>query len=164
MPPEGKMTKKYILLALLFAGPVASVDAGDLQGESNETQRMHDRKIKAPPTRQQILHRLFSLQDVKLKDLDKSCHGIGANPKDVSIGDYISGVLAQLNERNNANWIEASCESAAQSGKDKEEWDCKVMFKTVDADSKDPWSAGLSFHINKQDDSISKSSISCPGQ
>src|SRR6516225_7133296 len=59
------------------------------------------------PTRKEVLRALLQIQDVGLA-ASPSCSGVGTEPTDSNIGDYISGFLAEQDSSNGGNSIEVS--------------------------------------------------------
>jgi hypothetical protein len=110
-----------------------------------------------PPTRKEVIRALLSLQDVSLSS-DSSCSNVGTNPKDSNIGDYISGFLAEQNDKGK-NWLDIQTKRA--SGAPEPAWECGVVIRHVDGD--DRWGWGVSFQMRGKDHSVVKGSIRCTG-
>jgi len=121
------------------------------------TAKTYDENVA--PTRKEILRALLSSQDVSLTT-DSSCSGVGTEPADVNIGDYISGFLAEQNSGTGKNWLDIEAKRSSVSGSDAV-WNCDVVIRHVDGD--DRWGWGVSFQIKPKDHSVIKSSIRCTG-
>jgi hypothetical protein len=112
-----------------------------------------------PPTRKQVLRALLDSQDVGLST-DSSCSGVGTEPGDANIGDYISGFLAEQNSDKGKNWLEIVTKSAPAQGAEPV-WHCDVVIRHIDGD--DRWGWGVSFLMKARDHSVIRSSFRCTG-
>jgi len=108
------------------------------------------------PTRKEIVRALLELQDVSLSG-DSSCSNVGTNSKDANLGDYISGFLAEQNERGK-NWLDIQTRRATGA---EPAWDCGLVIRHVDGD--DRWGWGVSFQMRAKDHVVVKNSIRCTG-
>ena len=112
-----------------------------------------------PPTNKEVLRALFDNLDVGLAT-DSSCSGVGTQPSDANIGDYISGFLAELNSDKGKNWLEIVSKHAPAAGADPV-WHCDVVIRHVDGE--DRWGWGVSFLMNARDHSVIRNSFRCTG-
>jgi hypothetical protein len=112
-----------------------------------------------PPTKKEMVRALLASQDVSLST-DSSCSGVGTNPADANLGDYLSGFLAEQNSDKGKNWldIQSKPSSSPASGP---AWDCDVVIRHVDGE--DRWGWGVSFQMKAKDHSIVKTSFRCTG-
>lgn len=111
------------------------------------------------PTRKQVLRALLDNLDVSLST-DSSCAGVGTEPADANIGDYISGFLAEQNSGKGKNWLEVVTKRAASQGSEPA-WQCNVVIRHVDGD--DRWGWGVSFLMKGRDHSVVRTSFRCTG-
>jgi hypothetical protein len=112
-----------------------------------------------PPTRKEIVRALLASQDVSLA-VDSSCSGVGTEPADANIGDYISGFLAEQNSDKGKNWLDIVTKRASVPGAEPA-WTCDVVIRHVDGE--DRWGWGVSFQMKAKDHSIVKTSFRCTG-
>ena len=110
------------------------------------------------PTRKEVIRGLLALQDVSLS-ADSSCTNVGTNPSDTNIGDYISGFLAEQNDKGK-NWLDVHTKRGSVAGSEPV-WDCDLVIRHVDGD--DRWGWGVSFQMRAKDHSLVKSSVRCTG-
>ena len=128
-----------------------------LAPRSVSVSRTYDENV--PPTRKEILRALFSNQDVSLST-DSSCSGVGTEPADANIGDYISGFLAEQNSDKGKNWLEVAAKRAPVPGVEPL-WNCDVVIRHEDGE--DRWGWGVSFQMKAKDHSTLKTSFRCTG-
>lgn len=112
-----------------------------------------------PPTHKEILRALLRNQDVSLR-VDSSCSGVGTEPTDTNIGDYLSGFLAEIDSEQAENWIEVSAKSEPSKANEPF-WLCSVVIRHLKGD--DRWGWGASFLMGAKDHSVVKSSFRCTG-
>ena len=115
------------------------------------------RTTPASPDVKQIIRALLTIQDVKLS-LSKSCKDVGSEFSDSTIGDYVSGLLAQLNEDGGKNWVAASCSKSLSA---RQSWDCKVSIGREAGE--EVWVRGVDFRLEADRISVVKNSIQCTG-
>jgi len=113
----------------------------------------------APPTRKEVLRALLASQDVSLS-IDSSCSGVGTDPADSNIGDYISGFLAEQNDTKGKNWLDITAKRSSVPGVGSF-WTCDVVIRHVDGE--DRWGWGVSFQMRPKDHSVVKGSFRCTG-
>jgi hypothetical protein len=112
-----------------------------------------------PPTDKEVLRSLLASQNVKLT-VDESCTGVGTDSADSTIGDYISGFLAQQTSEKGKNWLDISVRpNPAENGTSL--WKCVVVIRHVNGD--DRWGWGVSFLIGATDHKILEKSFRCTG-
>lgn len=112
------------------------------------------------PTRKQVLRALLDNLDVSLST-DSSCAGVGTEPADANIGDYISGFLAEQNNDKGKNWLEVVTKRASPVQGTDLAWQCNVVIRHIDGD--DRWGWGVSFLMKGRDHSVVKTSFRCTG-
>jgi hypothetical protein len=113
----------------------------------------------SPPTQKQVLRALLQIQDVDLAGIP-SCSGVGTEPTDVNIGDYISGFLAEQGSSKGGNSIEVSTKED-QDANHAPAWRSEVVIRHLDGD--DRWGWGVSFLMRPTNHSVVKESIQCVG-
>jgi hypothetical protein len=111
------------------------------------------------PSHKEILRALLKSQDVSLA-IDPSCSGVGTSSKDVDLGDYISGLLAEQGTKQGSNWIEVSAKRD-QSADHAGVWRCDVVIRHLDGDNR--WGWGVSFLMRGKDHAAVQGSFSCTG-
>jgi hypothetical protein len=112
------------------------------------------------PTNKQVLRALLDNLDVSLST-DSSCAGVGTEPADANIGDYISGFLAEQNSDKGKNWLEVVTKRASPAPGADQAWQCNVVIRHIDGD--DRWGWGVSFLMKGRDHSVVKTSFRCTG-
>lgn len=91
------------------------------------------------PTPRDVLRAALQLRDVRL-DVDASCRRAGPHEGDRTIGDYLAGMLAEMDRP--VNTVEASCEPA-RPGVHR----CTLWLKHRDEEER--WAWGLAFEIDR---------------
>lgn len=119
------------------------------------TTKTFDEKI--PPTDKEVIESLLASQNVSL-GVDASCSGVGTDPTDSTIGDYISGFLAEQTTEKGKNWLDISVRPAENS---PSLWQCSVVIRHVDGD--DRWGWGVSFLMAARDHKVLEQSFRCTG-
>jgi hypothetical protein len=109
------------------------------------------------PGAKQIIRALLTIQDVRLS-LNNSCKNVGGEFSDLTIGDYVSGLLAELNKDEGKNWIEASCRKSSTG---RQSSDCKVSIGRQAGE--EVWVRGVDFRLKADHLSVVKASIQCTG-
>jgi hypothetical protein len=112
-----------------------------------------------PPSTKEILKLLLANCDVSLK-VDASCAGVGSDFSDATIGDYISGLLAQQAQRRGENWIEVTCEPQPLTPP-TQYWKCRVVFQRIAAEERGGW--GVTFLVRASTRSVVRDSFRCTG-
>lgn len=131
-------------LALLVMGAVAA-----LHGQAPAVPTG-----KGAPTAKQVVQWALQSQAVPLS-VDRSCHGVGTDPSDQTIGAYLSGFLAEQTGPPGANWVETACKPA----KAGQGWECTLTLRRQRGE--DEWGWGVRFRVaNGQ---VDRSSFRCVG-
>jgi hypothetical protein len=110
-----------------------------------------------PPTPKQALQLLIRNHDVPL-DVDASCAGVGTDFSDQSIGDYLSGFLAELSGPQSS--ITAMCGPRREGGT-AGPWPCDVLLGHAEGDEE--WRWGVHFDVDAASGSLIRSSVRCTG-
>ena len=88
-------------------------------------------------------------------DEHPSCHGVGTQLSDKTIGDYLSGFLAEFTHASGINSFEFDSEKSAG------QW--KVRFMIRRNHLEEQWAWGVSFVVNAEKTKIIKGSLRCLG-
>lgn len=112
-----------------------------------------------PPTPKDLIAAMMASHHVPLS-VDSSCSGVGASPKDSTLGDYLSGFLAELRDPEAENEIQTSLDDTVQPGS-VDAWDAQVWIRHAKGD--DVWRWGLQFTIRKADGVVEAQSYRCLG-
>ena len=138
--------------------------ASKQQGQNIASEPIPEKPAKtydsaSPPTQKQVVRALLQVQDVDLAGIP-SCSGVGTEPTDANIGDYISGFLAEQGSSKGGNSIEVSTRED-QDAKHQRAWRSEVVIRHLDGD--DRWGWGVSFLMRPADHSVIRESIQCTG-
>lgn len=107
------------------------------------------------PSAKDAIRLLINNHDISLS-VDASCKGVGTQPADQTIGDYISGFLAAQNTGKNG--ITAGCKPAPDS---TDRWQCSVELHH--SEGEDVWTWGVDFGVRKADRTVIRESVRCTG-
>jgi hypothetical protein len=86
--------------------------------------------------------------------------GVGTDADDQTIGDYVSGFLAEFERGESRNWIDTKVESAA-SASGEPTWRADVMLHHAAGD--DEWGWGVRFDLRRTDGRVVRESFQCLG-
>jgi hypothetical protein len=111
-----------------------------------------------PPTARQMIRALLASGDIPLT-VHSSCKGVGAEPSDVNLRDYISGLLANFTEADAKNSISTGAKAITTPGGERR-WQCRVEF--VHIPQGDPFRYGVTFQM-RMDGSLVRHSVRCTG-
>jgi hypothetical protein len=138
---------------LLIVAPCISGCADRTNPRQSTATSSQPRDVQFKSDAGAIIRALLKNTDVRL-DVHQSCEGVGTDPTDETIGDYIAGFMAE--QRVPENTIEAGCEPGSSGDQQ-----CQVWFKHNDPD--DEWAWGVAFEMSSSDGKLSRSSIRCLG-
>jgi hypothetical protein len=113
----------------------------------------------SPPNTKEVLRHLMRNLDVPLT-VDSSCKGVGTTDDDLTIGDYLSGFLAEHAKEDGQNWLEVTTVPAATPD-GSAAWECRVMVRRRDAEDVMGWGAG--FLVTATDRAVVRQSFRCLG-
>jgi hypothetical protein len=106
-----------------------------------------------------MLAALFALSQVPLS-VSPTCAGVGTERGDATLGQYLSGFLAELSNPEASNAITTSAvEEQSESG--IMIWICSVMIRH--AHGEDIWSWGIEFSVRASDRVVLADSVRCLG-
>ena len=113
------------------------------------------------PARKEAIQLLLRNLDVSLK-VDPSCSGVGTDFEDATIGDYLSGFLAELASGEGENWIDAACgPGEGAGGTAAATWTCDVVLHR--SAGEEEWGWGVRFRVNRSDRTVPRDSFRCLG-
>jgi hypothetical protein len=121
------------------------------------TQKAYDEKV--PPTSKEVVKVLLVNHDVPLS-VDSSCSGVGTDPSDATIGEYLSGFLAEQSSQDGKNWLDVSVNPELAQGTTPQ-WKCSVVIRHVQGE--DRWGWGVSFLMGAKDHKALAKSFRCTG-
>ena len=114
---------------------------------------------RLPPEPKEMLAALLALSQVPLS-VSPTCTGIGTELDDATLGQYLSGFLAELSNPKASNAITTSAvEEQSESGITI--WVCRVMIRH--ARGEDIWSWGIEFSVRASDRVVLADSVRCLG-
>ncbi|GHU16359.1 hypothetical protein AGMMS50243_02240 [Betaproteobacteria bacterium] len=111
-----------------------------------------------PPTAKSVIGAMFLSAKVPL-NVDSSCHGVGTDFLDATLGDYLSGFLAELNDPDGRNSVQVEITPdtlATDVG-----WFTRVWLGKSQQEEK--WSWGIEFFIRAHDGLVIPTSYRCIG-
>src|SRR5579871_6671520 len=111
-----------------------------------------------PPSPKRIIAALLANTDIPLT-VDASCKGVGSEPGDASLRDYVSGLLENFTDASAKNSIAVKATPATLPGGERG-WQCVVEF--VHVPGGDPFRYGVSFQLRK-DGTLVRRSARCIG-
>ena len=141
-------------LALLLAGFWSTGCAA--AGPVPTSEPAFDPATGAPPSAKEALQLLIRNHDVPLA-VDPSCQGVGTEFSDRTIGDYISGFLAELTGPDSS--VAATCDPLSTPG-GPGQWRCDVVLSH--ADGAEEWRWGVRFDVDAAG-MLERHSVRCTG-
>jgi hypothetical protein len=112
-----------------------------------------------PPTRKDVIEAVLASQAVKLT-VHPACAGVGTEATDTTIGGYLSGFLAELEDGNAKNWLETKVVDA-QTAAGAAVWRCELTIRH--AAGEDEWGWGVRFDVRQDDGRVVLDSFVCTG-
>ena len=164
MRKEGGLKPLTLLIILLFLFSVSCGRAPEppLKDTAKEPAVAALKPIdpKVPPTGKEMIRAVFRMQDVNLS-AGQFCDNVGTEFTDRDIGDYISGMLAEINEPKGKNWIQTSAKPATLPETGEAAWECEVTIRHMYGEEVMNW--GVRFKLRASDRSLVNGSIMCVG-
>jgi hypothetical protein len=151
------MCRYRMVGALLVSFASTTMAIASEAGDTDERSGVEAR-LDVPPTPKRALQLLLRNHDVPLS-VDPSCEGVGSDFADTTIGDYISGLLAELTGPMSS--VLASCVPAVGSGGNNRNWECDVWLAHASGDTE--WRWGVSFNIDGGSGAMIRKSVRCIG-
>lgn len=155
---SGGLTRFTGLMALLTAVVTGCASAPDFRTDDASV-ALPPRAADAAPTPKDILYGLMRSAQVPLT-VDPSCHGVGTEADDLTIGAYLSGFLAELSDPDFRNAIETDIEDAV-GPTGVPVWRATVLIGQAYGEV--VWRWGVSFAIDRHHRSIIPESFRCIG-
>jgi len=111
-----------------------------------------------PPTPKSVINALLLSASVPLT-VDKSCHQVGTDVSDATLGEYLSGFLAELGDPDSRNYLQVEI-VPAEPEETAQGWNARVMIGQSYEEV--IWRWGVEFRINGQG-IVEPSSYRCLG-
>jgi hypothetical protein len=112
-----------------------------------------------PPEPKEIVSALLAMSQVPLS-VSETCAGVGADPADTTIGQFVGAFLAELDDPQASNRVTTSAsEETLASG--VKVWVCRVLIRH--AKGEDVWSWGVEFSVRAADGVVLTNSLRCLG-
>jgi sirohydrochlorin ferrochelatase len=112
-----------------------------------------------PPTAKDVIDAAIASGSLPLS-VSATCHGVGTEPSDATIGRYLAGFLAEMSASDKKNWIETSVEAGTSAGGEAGSF-CTLTLRHEDGD--DRWGWGVKFFVRSSDGLVVPSSFTCVG-
>ena len=153
---SAELTRCCLVTALLLLGSCdhAPNSPKSGSGSSREVYVAHQ-----PPSAKDLIAAVLASQDVSLQ-VSSTCHNVGTEPSDATIGRYLAGFLAEMSSPDKKNWLETASETGT-SARGEPVWVCNLTLRHVDGD--DRWGWGVSFQVRRSDGLVLAESFICTG-
>lgn len=112
-----------------------------------------------PPTRKDVIAAVMASQSIELT-VHPSCNRIGTDETDTTIGAYLSGFLAEFENKDAGNWLETKVDTA-QSDTGVPVWRSEMIIRH--SAGEDEWGWGVRFDVRQDDGAVVPSSFVCIG-
>jgi hypothetical protein len=112
-----------------------------------------------PPTAKDIIDAVTASGGVPLS-VSPTCHSIGTETSDATIGRFLAGFLAELSSPDKKNWIETAA-TAGKSAAGEDVSVCRLVVRHEDGD--DRWGWGVQFQVRTRDRLVLQESFTCLG-
>ena len=116
-------------------------------------------RVAVSPSRHSVIAALFASSEIPLS-VHPSCIGASPNPEAVTIGDYVSGALAKLNNGGTETHNHVSAFIPVESPEDT--WDVSVTMGQSTKEQQ--WRRIVQFSIRKSDYTIEPTSYRCTSE
>jgi hypothetical protein len=146
-----------LILLLTACAHQARVSQSEPRPEPGPAQQVRIEHL--PPTDKDLIHALIRSAEVPLT-VDASCRFAGTERADRTIGRYISGFLAALDDPGTNNSIQTSLVDGPGGG-DSSVWIARVMVGQNAGEL--VWQWGVEFHVSKRDGRVDAASFRCLG-
>jgi hypothetical protein len=111
-----------------------------------------------PPSRKDVIGAVLASQSLSLT-VHSSCKGVGTDRADTTIGEYLSGFLAEF-ASGGRNWLDTNV-AEAQGDDSAPVWRAELIVRH--ADSEDEWGWGVRFDVRRDTGVVDPSSFRCIG-
>ena len=112
-----------------------------------------------PPLPKDVIEAVLASASVPLT-VSPTCHNVGTEPSDATIGSYLAGFMAEMSEANVSNSVQTSVEPG-KSEAGEPIWICRLTLRHSDAD--DVWGWGVQFQVRQSDGQVLPDSFVCTG-
>ncbi len=147
-----------VLIALLTA--CASQEARTPEASQTRSAAVTAAKVASrPPTRKDVIDVVLAHTATPLT-VSPTCRNAGTEPDDVTLGRYLAGFMAEMDDPSTKNWIETTVTPGTSSGGDAV-WTCRMTLRHRDGD--DVWGWGVSFVVRQSDGTVVPESFTCTG-
>lgn len=149
-----------LVASLVLAGCAQRDRVSHLEPVSDRADRGQVVRIEQlPPSDKDLIHALIRSAEVPLS-VDASCRFAGTERTDRTIGRYISGFLAALDDPGTNNSVQTSLVDGPGGG-DSPVWIARVMLGQNAGEL--VWQWGVEFHVSKRDGTVDAASFRCLG-
>jgi hypothetical protein len=114
--------------------------------------------FQSPPGPKDAIAAAIAHHDLLLSTYP-SCSGVGTEPADSTIGQYLAGFLGHQTDDAGKNWIEAGCTASTSPGA---AWQCRVVIRRRNPAQEEEWGWGVRFLI-RANRSVIRESFECTG-
>ncbi|GHU20410.1 hypothetical protein FACS189475_09190 [Betaproteobacteria bacterium] len=154
-----KYINTLVLLSICSANAFAwsGMDADVQIRDAQPMEAAEIRVATLPPTAKSVIGAMFLSAKVPLS-VDSSCHGVGTDFLDTTLGEYLSGFLAELNDPNSRNSVQV--EITTDTLAENNGWLTRIWLGK--AQKEEEWQWGIEFFVT-QDGLVSPTSYRCIG-
>jgi hypothetical protein len=153
------MTRAAALLTLLVSALLLLSCASTPPKPASAGIQTSYRFRRLPPEPKEIVSALLASSQVPLS-VSETCAGVGADPADTTIGQFVGAFLAELDDPQASNRVTTSAvEDTLASG--EKVWICRVLIRHAKGD--DIWSWGVEFSVQASDNLVLANSFRCLG-
>jgi hypothetical protein len=153
------LSDRQVLCVSGMAVLLFTLTACALSTETDGSSPIHDIRVSTlPPTDKSVINAMLLSAKIPLR-VDRSCHGVGTSFSDVTLGEYLSGFLAELNDPEGHNYVQVEIAPDARTADDG--WLARVWLGK--SQGEDEWAWGVEFFIRAQDGVVDSASYRCIG-
>ncbi|MDR3055724.1 MAG: hypothetical protein LBU53_10040 [Zoogloeaceae bacterium] len=149
---------QWIRLYLISSVAFLLVGCASAQFTEANTPTSEIRVVTLPPTAKSVIGTMFLSAKVPLS-ISSSCHGVGTDFLDATIGAYLSGFLVELNDPDGHNYVQVEIMPEEQAG--ERGWLANVWMGK--AQEEEVWKWGIEFFIRARDGIVVPTSYRCIG-
>jgi hypothetical protein len=154
---ERKLAFRWMQFCLVSAALLLAACASTQSTEA-KTPTSEIRIATLPPNAKSVIGALFLSAKVPLS-VDDSCHGVGTDFLDATLGEYLSGFLAELNAPDGHNTVQVKI-TADTLATDKG-WRAQVWLGK--SHGEEVWQWGIEFFVRAHDGIVVPTSYRCVG-
>jgi hypothetical protein len=153
------MTRASLLPAVLLLAACGGAGSSPAQTETTAARTSDVHVAHQPPSAKDVIDAVIASSGVRL-GVSPTCHNVGTEPSDATIGRYLAGFMAELSSPDKQNWIETQVEPG-RSAKGEPVSICRMTLRHVDGD--DRWGWGVQFQVRTSDGLVLADSFTCVG-